>query len=612
MPFDGITTCALVRELKQELIGGRIDKIYQPEADEIVLNIRSLGKMKHLLLSANPSHARFQLTEIKAETPLTPPSFCMVCRKHFSGGKVLDIKQHSFDRICEIDVETLNELGDVVEKKLILEVMGKHSNLILVDETGRIIDCARHVSPFMSSVRAVQPGMDYVLPTHNHKADPTRVIRGELDFDLLMQEYQGELQSSFYQVFNGFSPFAAREVIQRTNQRLQEEKGRSLGERSLGELSLGEVLSLGEAVNEKDLYSLLKDSQKEALKQTFTDFLQELLLADGPYLLYRDHSGKAVDFSLIPYEHMKGAEEESFETLCSLLDVYYVRTDTVDKMRQKSQDLRHLVNTNLDRAKKKAYLQKKQLEDTKDREKDRIAGDLITANIWQLKEGMTLAELPNYYEDDQPLVKIRLDVNLTPAQNAQKYYARYNKQKRTEEALSIQIVQTEEEIEYLESIVASIELADCERDIEDLRLELHEAGYVKKSSDKKKNLAKSKPLSFITSEGVQGWIGKNNIQNDQLTFRTALPDDEWFHVKDIPGSHVILRTAQLKMGEDYTEKSFLEAAVQAALHSRGKGERAVAVDHTRKVFVKKPAGSKPGFVRYTHQSTIMVNAEEKK
>ncbi len=597
MPFDGITTCALVRELKQELIGGRIDKIYQPEADEIVLNIRSLGKMKHLLLSANPSHARFQLTEIKAETPLTPPGFCMVCRKHFSGGKVLDIKQHSFDRICEIDVETLNELGDIVEKKLILEVMGKHSNLILVDENGRIIDCARHVSPFMSSVRAVQPGMTYALPTHNHKADPTRVLSGELDFDLLMSEYAGELQTSFYQVFNGFSPFAAREVIQRTNHLLREEKA--------------EDLSLGEAVNEKDVYSSLNETQRAAIKRSFFSLLETLIQAEGPYTMYRDNAGKAVDFSLIPYEHMQGAKEETFETLCSLLDVYYVRTDTVDKMRQKSQDLRHLVNTNLDRAKKKAYLQKKQLEDTKDREKDRIAGDLITANIWQLKEGMTLAELPNYYEDDQPIVKIRLDVNLTPAQNAQKYYARYNKQKRTEEALSIQIVQTEEEIEYLESIVSSIELADCERDIEDLRIELHEAGYVKKSGDKKKNLAKSKPLSFITSEGVQGWIGKNNIQNDQLTFRTALPEDEWFHVKDIPGSHVILRTAQLKMGEDYTEKSFLEAAMQAALHSRGKGERAVAVDHTRKVFVKKPAGSKPGFVRYTHQSTIIVNAEEK-
>ncbi|MCF0135035.1 MAG: fibronectin/fibrinogen-binding protein [Lachnospiraceae bacterium] len=591
MPFDGLTTGALIRELKSLLLGGRIDKIYQPEPDEIVLNIRSLGKMYHLLLSADPSHARFQLTERKAETPLTPPAFCMICRKHFGAGKIVDVIQHRADRILQIDVESLNEMGDMVREKIILEIMGKHSNLILVDEKGGIIDCARRVSPFMSSVRAVQPGMEYRLPSHNHKAEPLKVLQ-EGTFQRHMSAYSGDLLSAFFQVFNGFSPFASREVIERAN-------------RLLG------PLNLREAIHEKDLYSALSREQQEVLEEAFGSFMQQTEEAAGPYFLYREgEKGKPLDYSLVPYVHMEGVLPEEYNTLSGLLDVFYDRKDTADKMRQKSQDLRHLVQTNLDRARKKAFLQKKQLEDTKDRDKDRMAGDLITANIWQLKEGMTVADLPNYYEDDQPIVQIRLDVNLTPAQNAQKYYARYNKLKRTEEALSVQILQTEEEVAYLESIMASIELADCERDVEDLRLELHEAGYIRKAGDKKKNLARSKPLSFVTSEGVQGYIGKNNIQNDQLTFKNAAPEDEWFHVKDMPGSHVILKVSQLEKGKEYTEQSFLEAARQAAIHSRGKGERGVAVDHTRRVFVKKPAGSRPGFVRYTHQSTIIVPLAE--
>lgn len=596
MPFDGFTTGALVRELERELLGGRIDKIYQPESDEIVLNVRSLGKMKHLLLSANPSHARFQLTETKTETPLTPPGFCMACRKHFSGGKIIAVKQHHFDRILELDVETLNDLGDLVVKKMILEIMGKHSNLILVDDRERILECVRHVSPFMSSVRAVQPGMDYQLPSHNHKADPRNYLSEDTaSLEQMLSAYSGELLTAFYQVFNGFSPFASREVICLANEALAPEKPQ-------------------DAVNEKDLYQRLSEKQKEAIKKSFVSFVKAMTSGEqeGPYYLYREASGKTVEFSLIPYHSMAGVQTETFDELSPLLDVFYARTDTADKMRQKSQDLRHLVTNNLDRARKKEYLQRKQLDDTKDREKDRIAGDLITANVWRLSKGMSVAELPNYYEEGEPLVKIRMDVNLTPSQNAQKYYARYNKQKRTEEALSVQIIQTMEEISYLESIITAIDLSDCERDIEDIRLELHEAGYIRKAADKKKkNLAKSKPLSFVTSEGVQGYIGKNNIQNDQLTFKMADQDDEWFHVKDMPGSHVILKVAGLKKGEDYTELSFLEAAVQAAVHSKGAGSMSVPVDHARRVFVKKPAGAKPGFVRYTHQQTILADASNK-
>ncbi len=581
MPFDGITTYRLVNECGRLLVGGRIDKIYQPEADEIVLNIRSMGKLFHLLLSADPSHARFQLTENKPETPLTPPAFCMVFRKHFSGNKILNVRQHHFDRILEVETEGLNEMGDLVQRKILLEIMGKHSNLMLVDENGRILDSIRHVNPLMSSVRQVGPGLIYELPTHNHKSDPTHPLSEE-EFDETISAAPGPVLTALYQTFNGLSPFAASEIIARASQSVP--------------------------IPEKERYEALSFEAKQALKAAFDSFIAEVLEADGPCLLYREPSGKMRDFSIVPYVSMDGVEAEAFDSLSALLDVFCARSDTVDKMRQKSQDLRHLVNTNLDRARRKDILQKKQLEDTKGREADRVRGDLITANVYQLKKGMTKAELPNYYEEGMPLMEIRLDENLTPAQNAQRYYARYNKQKRTEEALSVQIVQTEEEIEYLESILAAIELADCERDIEDIREELHEAGYVRKTQGKKKNLAKSKPIAFTTSEGVHGLIGKNNIQNDQLTFKTAMPNDEWFHVKDLPGSHVILQVASLEKGRDYTDQSLLEAAIMAAAHSSAKCGNNVPVDHTRRVFVKKPAGSKPGFVRYTHPETIFVKA----
>lgn len=249
------------------------------------------------------------------------------------------------------------------------------------------------------------------------------------------------------------------------------------------------------------------------------------------------------------------------------------------------------------------------MADTKGRELDRIRGELITANVYQLKKGMTRCCLANYYEDGAPMMEIHLDSNLTPAQNAQKYFTRYNKQKRTEEALTVQLARTREEVRYLESILTAMEMADCEKDLEDIRTELHETGYIKKARKARKNLAVSKPVPFVTSEGVKGFIGKNNMQNDQLTFRTAGPNDEWFHVKDMPGSHVILQTGSLKLGTDYTERSLLEAAAMAAAHSRGATGNNVPVDHTRRRYVKKPAGSNPGFVTYTHQQTIFVRAE---
>ncbi len=588
MPFDGICTHAMVKELSGLLTGTHIDKIYQPEADEMVFNIRSQGQVLHLVLSASASHARIQLSKNKPETPMNPPAFCMLLRKNLSGGKLVSIRQHHYDRIVQLTFEGISEMGDTVERSLYLEMMGKHSNLILVGENGKVVDSIRRVNPMMSSVRLVEPGLVYQLPTHNHKADPHQLMPdGTLSFDVLMRQYEGPLDSALYQVFNGLSPFASHEVLTRAG------------------------------IDGRKAYRDLEPEEAVCLQETLKSFIRETDSSDGPYFLYRDKSGAIVDFSTVPYVSMSEVDSESFDTLSSLLDVYYQRRDTVDKMKQKSQELRRLVNTDLERARRKLALQEKQIAGTKDRDKYRLRGDLITANMWQLKLGQTKVKLPNYYEEGQPLVDVTLDVNLTPAQNAQKQYARYNKLKRTEEALTGQIKTSSEQVSYLESIMEAISMADCEQDIEDIKQELHETGYLKKAAGRKgkKNLARSKPLEFITSEGVKGLIGKNNIQNDQLTFQMARPQDIWLHVKDIHGSHVILRTSQLQYGSDYTERTLLEGAAQAAAHSKAVSQgrvtaASVAVDYTARIFVKKPAGSAPGFVRYTHQTTLMVPAEQ--
>ena len=589
MPFDGFSAHRVAEELYELLAGGRIDKIYQPEADQIVMNIRSRGSVFHLLLCAGASSARFQLTQKKTETPLSPPMFCMLLRKHLGNGKITDISQIHFDRILRIDVEALDELGDIRTKTLILEVMGKHSNLILVDDNMRIIDSIRHVNPLMSSVRQIGPGLFYTWPTHNEKTDPLVFIeetkdrsREEINRWLDRIIAPGPILKAVYTSFHGFSPFSSRELLFRCK------------------------------VDEKEIFSELTEERKYGFYESLVTMISQLKAARGPYQLYVSEEGTPLDFSVIDYQSMEGTLGRSYPSLDLLLDEYYARIQKTDVLKQKAQDLRHLLTTNLDRVRKKLILQEKSMEDTKSREEDKIKADLITANVYQLKEGMSFCDLPNYYEEEMPLVRISLDPHLSPAQNAQKYYRRYNKLKRTEEALIGQMESTREEKAYLESVLAALDLSDCEQDLMDIREEMSANGYLKKTVKGKKNLQKSKPLGFLTEEGVKGYIGKNNVQNDYLTFRMARPRDEWFHVKNIPGSHVILLVQDLVFGKDYTEKSILQGAAQAALHSSAGEENRVTVDHTRVMYVKKPAGSKPGFVRYTHEQSIEVPAEEMK
>ena len=579
MAFDGITIFAVCRELSEALQGGRIDKIYQPDDHEIILQIRKAqdgggSVTRRLLLTTLANSPRLHLTERRPENPLQPPMFCMLLRKHLSGGRLLSIDQYHTDRIVELTFEALDELGDPVHKRLILEIMGKHSNLFLVDENDTILDALHHVGVTMSSVRQVLPGLPYELPVHSDKWDPFEINDPGL-FRTLVSAQKEPLYKALYLSMNGFSPFLAREILARAG------------------------------IEESALYPHLSAEQEAHLYAAFHDLLEDVAAGRLSYRIYRE-GPRMVEFSIVPSLLMRGAEEEVFDTLSELLDVFYQQKDTTQKIRQKAQDLSRLISNNLDRARRKARLQEKQLEDTKGREVYRIQGELITANIYQLQKGMKSCSLPNFYEEDQPLMQIRLDENLTPSQNAQKLFDRYNKLKRTEAALTDQLQQTYEEIEYLESIESALALSDQERDLENLRQELHETGYIRRVKKAQRNLAASKPLEFTTSEGVKVWIGKNNIQNDQLTFRTAQPNDLWLHVKDIPGSHTILFISGLSEGTDYTDTSILEAARLAAAHSRAASGSQVPVDYTLRRYVKKPSGARPGYVIYTHQKTVYV------
>ncbi|MBQ7064509.1 MAG: NFACT family protein [Firmicutes bacterium] len=574
MAFDGITTYYVTEELRQMVLGGKIDKIYQTDTDEVVLQIRRPGNVYRLLLSAHGDSARFYLTEQKPETPLEPPMFCMLFRKHFGGGRVADIRQIGFDRILEIRAEVYNELGDPCVKQIILEVMGRHSNLILVDEKGTIIDCVHHVGQTMSHFRTVLPGLPYQAPSHNQRIDPP-AVRDYDEFDRAWEGKHNAVGKSMYQVFNGISPFAASEICFRAG------------------------------VSDRAAYEDLPEEQKNSLYAAFSDYFREMLTEPACPAIFLD-GDQMKEYSMISSRMMAGVGSRTFQTPSELLDIYYVRQDNKNRLRQKSQDLHKLVSTNLDRVNRKETLQSRQLAETADRDRYQRAGDLILSNIYRLHAGDEKFEAEDFYEDPPVTREIELNPHLSPSQNAQKYYDKYNKLKRTEEAVTLQLEDTRREAAYLASILDALEMADCEKDLEDIRAELAQTGYLRRSKAKRRNLQASRPLEFTTSEGLMVLVGKNNVQNDQLTFKMATPFDYWFHVKDMPGSHVILFCGDRKLGQDYTEQSILEAAQIAAGHSSLAEDGKVSVDYTQRRYVKKPSGAKPGFVNYTHQKTLVV------
>lgn len=570
MALDGIVMSALTRELDRCLIGGRINKIAQPEPDELMLTIKNERTTYRLLLSAGASLPLVYLTETNKQNPMTAPNFCMLLRKHINGGKILRIYQPGLERILHFDIEHLNELGDLCQKTLIVEIMGKHSNIIFCNDSGMIIDSIKHISQAVSSVREVLPGRTYFIPETQKKENPL-----ELSFETFCAAMNGKpmpLAKAIYTSYTGISPLIAEELCHRASL----ESAQSAN--SFSELELTHLFRQ---------FELLMDSVKEG------DF--------APAIVYND--GAPVDFSVVPLTLYQDSESVPFESISKLLETYYAEKNVITRIRQRSVDLRKIVQNALDRSRKKYDLQLKQLKDTEKRDKYRIYGELLNTYGYSLEPGAKKLTALNYYTNEE--VTIPLDETLTAQENAKKYFDKYGKLKRTFEALTTLTEETREEMEHLESISTALDIALSEDDLVQIKEELTQYGYIKRHNTGKRVKITSKPFHYISSDGYHMYVGKNNFQNEELTFKVATGNDWWFHAKGAPGSHVIVKTNN----EELPDRTFEEAAKLAAYYSKNRNAEKVEIDYIEKKHVKKVAGAKPGFVIYHTNYSMIIDSD---
>lgn len=580
MALDGFSISNIIYELKNTIIGGRVDKIYQPEKDEIVLQIRNKGNAYKLLLTANASSPRLHFSNIQKENPINAPLFCMVLRKHLASGKIVDITQPNFERIVNIQVESINELGDYSIKTLIFEIMGKHSNIILIDDKNTILESIKHISFDKSSVREVLPSKTYVLPPSQDKKDPLKTNFDEFLY-IIKNSIPTKIQQLIYKSYNGISPILSSEICHNAN---------IDPSTNIEELSNNQI---------NDLYNSLNNIVMLNTQKQF-----------NPQIIYNENES-ILDFTVFDFSMFKHLNKKYFSSISELLEFFYKSKDLTYRLNQKSQDLKRLISQNIERCVKKKDIQQKTLKDIENRDTLKLYGELITSNIYTIKKGMTKVKLNNFYSENFEEIEIRLDPNLTPAENAQKYFKKYNKEKRTFIALQDQIKQNNEELLYLESVLSSVSSCTDEYDIKEIRAELSEQGFLKRQKNSKNNKQKSskraKPLHYISSDGFHIYVGKNNTQNDELTLRFAKPLDMWFHTKDIAGSHVIV----VSEGKEIPNSTLNEAANLAAYYSKATNSSLVPVDYTPKKFIKKPNGAKPGMVIYETNKTAYITPNEK-
>ncbi len=570
MAFDGITISNIVHELREELLDGRINKIAQPESDELLLTIKSKTGQKRLYISASASLPLIYLTEQNKPSPMNAPNFCMLLRKHINNGRITDITQPKLERIIRFEIEHLDELGDLCKKYLVVEIMGKHSNIIFCNDKDRIIDSIKHVSAQMSSIREVLPGRDYFIPETVEKLNPLDVNFSDFS-EILLNKPTG-LAKAIYTSFTGISPIVAEEICY--------------------------ISGIDSSVSPKDLS---EDVFVHLYKQ-FTLFMEDIIKAHfSPAIYYKGNEPK--EFAAVPLTHFGEYECKNFESMSVLLETYYASKNTITRIRQKSVDLRKIVQTALERNRKKYDLQNKQLRDTEDRDKYRVYGELINVYGYGLEPNAKELKCLNYYTNED--ITIPLDSTKTPQENSQKYFDKYNKQKRTYEALVDLIQETHDEIIYLESVSNSLDIALSEDDLSQIKEELTEAGFVKRKFTKKKIKINSKPFHYISSDGYHMYVGKNNIQNEELTFNFAVGNDWWFHAKGCPGSHVIVKTN----GDELPDRTFEEAGRLAAYYSKNRGAEKVEIDYIEKKHVKKPKGGKPGFVVYYTNYSLMIDSD---
>lgn len=569
MAFDGITIAAMVKELNDYLAGGRINKIAQPETDELLLTCRGPKGNCRLLLSASASLPLIYFTEKNKPSPLTAPNFCMLLRKHLSSARFLSITQPSLERVIRFELEHLNELGDLCRKYLIIEIMGKHSNIIFCDEDYKILDSIKHVSSNMSSVREVLPGRQYFIPQTQEKLNPWNLTEETFHTQVLGKPTQ--IARALYTSLTGISPVMAHEICTRAS------------------------------LDGDEPTETLDENSKLHLYGTLNRILDQVKEGDfHPNIIFRDQI--PVEYSVLPMsQYQTGHTTKGYPSVSSMLEQYYAQKNIVTRIRQKSSDLRRIVQTALERNSKKYSLQLKQLKDTGKKEKYKVYGELINTYGYGLEDGCKSFQALNYYTNEE--IAVPLDPSFSPQANAKKYFEKYAKLKRTEDALTTQIAETKEEIQHLESISASLDIALNESDLVQIKEELTQYGYIKKHSiGKKKTSVKSKPFHYLSSDGYHIYVGKNNYQNDELTFKFATGNDWWFHAKGTAGSHVIVKSSD----EELPDRVFEEAGSLAAYYSKGRTAPKVEIDYIQKKHVKKPNGSKPGFVVYYTNYSLMA------
>ena len=575
MALDGFVISNLVYELNDKLLNGRINKIYQPEHDQLLLQVNNNRVTFRLFLSANATLPLVSLTEENKENPMTPPPFCMLLRKHLNNARIVEVSQPSLERIIRIKLEHLDELGDLSYKFLIVELMGRHSNIIFCNDKDMIIDSIKHVSHAVSSIREVLPGRQYFQPEEIEKLNPFLITYDDFEKKVLSKPMP--VFKAIYSSITGFSPLLANELCYRASV-----------DSSMSTSGLSEQERLGLFDSFKTLTSKLEEK----------DFV--------PNIIYK--KDEPVEFSCIKLNIYEDLDSKEFSSISEVLETYYSSKILSNTIGQKSASLRKIVANATERASKKLDIQLKQYEDTKKREKFRIYGELINVYGYNVNPKDKEFKAINYYDGQE--VVIPLDPNLSMAENAQKYFSKYNKLKRTYEALTIQIKETRDELDHLGSIKNALEIASNEADLNQIRKELMDYGYVRKRADgkkKKQRESKSKPYHYVSSDGFNMYVGKNNYQNDELTFKIASSDDWWFHAKEIPGSHVIVKTA----GREITDSTIYEAARLAAYYSSGRESGKVEIDYTMKKHLNKPKGGKPGFVTYNTYKSMIVPTDIK-
>ena len=573
MALDGITLTALTTEIRDKCVGGRISRIAEPEAHEILLTIKS-GAQQRLILSADPSLPLITLTETNKPSPMTAPGFLMLLRKHLQGGRIVSVTQPGLERAVRIEVEHLNELGDLCRKALILELMGKHSNLIFVDEDDRIIDAIRRVPSSVSSVREVLPGRPYFLPNTQQKTDPLSVSREA--FSALFNERHSPLEKAVNETLTGLSPLMAREIVLTAG---------FDGSECADDLSDEECARL---------YDGLQQVLEPVRKEEFS-----------PRIYF--HHGKQLEFSAVPLAVYQNEEVRLYDSMSKAMEAYFGAKSAQVRMKQRSADLRHILQLSLERTSKKLDLQQKQLKDTEKRDKLKRNGELLKAYGYLAEPGAKELVCQDWNEEGKE-IRVPLDETLSASENSQKYFERYQKLKRTFEATTKQIAETEADLVYLRSVAAHLASAENEADLIGIKAELAETGWIRKnkSTGKKDKAPKAgQPMKFISSDGFTIYVGKNNLQNEEVTFKLASGGDWWFHVKGQPGSHVIVKSE----GRELPDRCFEEAAALAAWYSSAPRGEKTEVDYTLKKEIKKPGLYKPGMVIYhTNYSLTIIPA----